>query len=143
MTTFRRVFPALPVLRDGQFVTGPSEALSQLIQRRLADLGDEDGPMSLRRAVGRSRGGFSHETVRRLMLGLHSGGISDKVAQGLALALDVPLTEVYQAAQVRRPDGRWKWPARFDRLDPAQRRVVESVAAALLDASERDPRQSR
>ena len=99
--------------------------------------------MAFREAERRSRGKASTDTIRAIVKGTHSGKITDPVAEGLAHALDLPVSAIYAAAGVIRPGGRWKWPARFDRLDPAQRRAVEAVAAAILDAAERDPRHGR
>ena len=114
--------------------------LQDLMLRRLADLGTPGSPMSIRQATERARGLVSYEILRRIARGEHSNQISDETAEGLALALDVPVKDVYAAAKVPRPMSRWTWPARFDRLDPAQRRLVEDVAAALLNAYEKGQR---
>jgi hypothetical protein len=53
------------------------------------------------------------------------------------MALDVPVQQVYDAARVPRPLTRWVLPERLDRLDAAQRRLVEDLAGALLDAYEK------
>jgi hypothetical protein len=111
--------------------------LQQLVVRRLHDLGDATGPMSAREAAKKSRGLISYETLRVIARGDHSGRISDDTAQGLAFALDVPLSQVYEAASAPQPTSRWELPPRFDRLDQSQRRVVEAVAAAMLEAYER------
>jgi hypothetical protein len=111
--------------------------LSALVQRRLRELGDGDRPMSYKRAADRSRGKVSHEIVRQIASGVHSGRISDRIAEGLALALEVPLTMVHDIARIPRPQSRWHWPERFDRLDPAQRKLVEELAGALLEAYEK------
>jgi hypothetical protein len=100
----------------------------------------DDLGLSIRGASERSRDGLSYETMRNIARGRHSGRISDRRAQGLATALDVPLSRIYEAARVPRPMSTWKWPKRFDRLLPAQRRQVEEFAAALLDAYDRGVR---
>lgn len=116
--------------------------LAELVQRRLYELGDRNGPMSLRDAAGRSRGYISYELLRNIGRGAHSGNITDRTAQGLAFALDVPLSRVYDAARVKQPGSRWKWPERFDRLDAMERKLVESLAGALLEAREKGRREA-
>lgn len=108
------------------------ESLQDLVLRRLVELGDVEGALPLRIAADKSRGKVSYESIRRIARGKH-GRINDRVAEGLAEALDVPLAAVYRAAGVPRPGARWEWPERFDRLPPAQRKVVEDVAAAMLE----------
>lgn len=105
--------------------------LQQLVVNRLVEL-----DLSARRAAERSRGLVSYESIRKIVRGVHQGGISDRIAEGLSIALDVPISRIYEAAQAPRPLSKWDWPTRFDRLDVNHRRVVESVAAALLDAYE-------
>lgn len=121
---------------------GPVNELQDLVLRRLAELGEPGSPMSLRRATERGRGLINYETFRQIARGEHSGRIEDKTAEGLALALDVPRSEVYRMARVPQPLSRWQWPAKFDRLDQAQRRLVEDMANALLEAYEKGVRDS-
>jgi len=116
--------------------------LQQLVLARLIDLGDESGPLSIRAAAERSRGAVSHENLRKIARGTHSGRLNDRTAEGLAIALDLPIAEVYRAAKVPRPHTRWLWPERFDRLDAAERRVVEEVAATILEAREKGLRDA-
>jgi hypothetical protein len=85
----------------------------------------------------------SYEILRQILRGEHSGNITDRTAEGLSRALDVPVNQVYMAAQVPAPVGRWSWPQRFDRLDLSQRRLVEDIAGALLDAYEKGLRDAR
>lgn len=117
--------------------------LQTLVLRRLAELGIPGSPMSLREATRRGRGLVNYETLRMISRGEHSGKISDRTAEGLAFALDVPVSSVYGAARVPQPVSRWQWPARFDRLDPAQRRLVEDVAGALLESYEKGLRDAQ
>ena len=121
----------------------PVNELQALVIRRLDELGDHTGPLSARRAAEKSRGGVSYETLRNISRGTHSGNITDRTAEGLAMALDVPVAQVYAAARVPRPQSRWLWPERFDRLDPAQRRLIEDLAGALLEAYEKGVRDAR
>lgn len=115
---------------------GYMNELQDLVLRRLAELGDPGQPLSLRRAAERSRGLVSYEILRQIVRGEHSGNITDRTAEGIAQAIDVPARVVYAAARVARPVGRWQWPERFDRLTLPQRRIVEAVAAGLLEAYE-------
>lgn len=117
--------------------------LQDLVLRRLAALGDNTGPMSARAAAKRSRGAISFETLRSIARGTHSGKIADSTAEGIALALDVPVAEVYRAARVPRPRSRFVLPERFDRLDAAQRRLLIDFGSALLDAYEKGLRDAQ
>jgi hypothetical protein len=123
--------------------SGRVNELQDLMLRRLAELGDPGQPLSLRRAAEKTRGLVSYEILRQIARGEHSGNVTDRSAEGIALAIGVPVEQVYQAAKVPRPSGRWQWPARFDRLDLSQRRVVEDVAAGFLDSYEKGLRDAR
>lgn len=116
--------------------------LQDLVLRRLAELGEPSAPMSARRAAERSNGLVTYETMRIIARGEHSGKLTDRVAEGLSRALEVPLAEIYDAAKLPRRTTRWIMPERFDRLDMAQRRIVEDVAAALLESYEKGLRDS-
>lgn len=119
---------------------GEVNELQDLVLRRLAELGVPGAPMSIREATRRGRDLINYETLRKIARGEHSGVISDQSAEGLALAIEVPVAQVYQAARAPRPLTRWHWPPKFDRLDLDDRRVVEDVASALLRAHERGMR---
>lgn len=110
--------------------------LQDLVLNRLAELGVPGAPMSIREAARRSGSRLNYETLRRIARAEHSGDISDQTAEGLSMALEVPIAQIYAAARVPRPANRWQWPAKFDRLAAEDRRVVESVASALLRARE-------
>jgi hypothetical protein len=112
--------------------------LQQLVDRRLRELGDHRGPMPTRRAAARSGGKVSYETLRLLKLGQHSGSISAEVAEGLALALDVPLSTVLQVAGQRIPLGPFLLPKRAETLTKSERAVVLSVVDAILSAADQD-----
>jgi hypothetical protein len=112
--------------------------LQQLVERRLRELGDHRGPMPTRRAAARSQGKVSYETLRLLKLGQHSGAISAEVAEGLALALDVPLSTVLEVAGQRIPLGPFVLPKRAETLTKAERAVVLSVVDAILTAAAAD-----
>lgn len=120
----------------------PVTDLRSLVERRLRELGDRTGPMSVRAAADRSRGQVSYETLRLIAVGQHSGKISPQVAEGLSLALDVPVSSIYQAAGRPRPQGRFDLPERADALNARERKAVLSVIDAILAAHE-DERAGR
>ncbi|SNR32704.1 hypothetical protein [Blastococcus mobilis] len=124
---------------DGELV----DQLQQLVLRRLAELGEPGRPMSARRAADRSRGLLSFHTLYAIARGEHSGRISDRVAEGLATALDVPVGEVYEAAGAPRPQTRWQLPPTFDRVPPEHRRVFEEAIALYLVAEQRGYERGR
>lgn len=112
------------------------ESLQELALRRLQELGGISGPMSAHAAAQKAQGKVSYELLRRILRGLHGGGISDTVAEGLSLALQVPVSMVYRAAGQLTPGEPWPWPERFARLPPAKRKVVEDMVGAMLDMYE-------
>jgi hypothetical protein len=116
--------------------------LSDLILTRMAELGTPGKPLTLREVSRRTRGRVSYEVVRKISRGEHSGRLQDTTIEGLAAALEVPAQTIYSIARVPRPLTRWQWPARYDRLDAAQRQIVEDVAAAMLDAYEKGLRDA-
>lgn len=117
-----------------------AQGLAELIATRMYELGDKDGPLSLRSVVSRSGDRLSVETLRRIVRGEHGGNLSDKVAEGLSIALEIPLNKVYVTAGLPQPARRWEWPVKFDRLSMAERQVVEDVARGYLHAYERGRR---
>jgi hypothetical protein len=118
------------------------QGLAELVAQRLFDLGDGTGSLSMKAAVDRAKGRISYENFRRIARGEHGGQINDRIAEGLALALDVPLAEVYRVAGLPQPSGRWEWPTKYDRLDIAQRRIVEDVADGFLTAYDKGRRDA-
>lgn len=110
------------------------DRLQELVLTRLNDLGTAGRPMSARQAALRSAGGVSYDTLYQIANGKHTGRLRDDTARGLADALDVPVERVYEAAGVPRPQTRWQPHERFDRLTTEQRKLLESVGAALLEA---------
>lgn len=119
-----------------------AQGLAELIAGQMHALGDKDGPLSLRNVVARSGDRLSVETVRRIIRGEHGGNLSDKVAEGLSIALELPLKKVYETAGLPQPSRRWEWPPKFDRLSMAERQVVEDVARGFLHAYERGRRDA-
>lgn len=112
--------------------------LRQLVLRRLAELGERGRPLSQRDAADRSGGRISHATIGNITSGRHGGKLDDRTVEGLALALDVPRSEILRALHrtsqsVLRP---FEAPERWQRLTHTQRKVVISVGNALLDSYE-------
>jgi transcriptional regulator with XRE-family HTH domain len=108
--------------------------LRHLVLTRLAELGTPGHPMSARQAAERSGGGVSFHTLYAIANGRHSGRLTGRTAQGIADALEVPVSQVYDAAGVPRPQERWLPPEKLDRLSLEQRRLLEAVGVAMLDA---------
>lgn len=121
----------------------PLNMLQTLVLRRLAEMGEPGRPMSIRAAADKAQGLTTHHTLTSIANGEHSGRISDRTAEGIAAALEVPVAQVYDAAGVPRPYGRWNWPPKFDRIRPEDRAVIEDMAAALLKAEERGYERGR
>lgn len=68
-------------------------ALQMLVQRRMAELGDTEGPLSVHEVWKRCGDRVSYETIRRVMVG-HVGKLSRAAAEGLAVGLELPLSEI-------------------------------------------------
>jgi len=107
------------------------KSLQELVQARMDTL-----ELTARGAAYRSDGLVSYETIRNIMRGRHGGVVSDRVAQGLAKALQVPVERIYTAMQVPQPVGEWHLPSELHRLPPEYRAKVEDVARVLLAAYE-------
>lgn len=120
---------------------GPT-SLAELVTAQMHKLGGPSGPLSLRNVVDRSRGRLGVENLRRIARGEHQGNFSDKVAEGLSIALEIPLAEVYRVAGLPQPKSRWDWPSKYDRLSLAQRAIVEDVAGGFLMAYEEGRRDA-
>lgn len=116
------------------------EGLADLVSDRMIALGGESGPLSLRNVVQRSGDRLSPETLRRIIRGEHQGRISDRIAEGLSIALEIPIGKIYETAGLPQPSRRWDWPAKFDRLSMGERAIVEDVARGFLQAYERGRR---
>lgn len=106
--------------------------LQRLVANRLAEL-----DLTFRAASRKSGGLVSHASLNNIALGKHTGGISDDVARGIALAIDVPLSEVLEAAGKSGVEPtEFRLPKRASQLTPAQRRLVLNMVNALLDATD-------
>lgn len=119
-------------------MTGKAEPvmdkLRQLVLTRLDELGEPGRPMSAREAARRSDKKVSNDTLSQIAAGKHTGRITNRIAEGIAAALEVPVAQVYDAAGAPRAQGRWVLPEEFDRLTIEQRRLVEDLCGALLAA---------
>lgn len=113
-----------------------ADRLQHLVVTRLIEMGIGGKPMSPRQAALRSRGAVSYDTLYRIVRGQHSGRLSDRVANGIAEGLDLPLADVYEAVGAPRPQARWVPPERLDRLTPYRRKLLEDLASALLEAEQ-------
>lgn len=120
-----------------------NETLKELAHRRLAEIGKQrgGGPQSLLAAydslpIGSDgKRAISYETARRIVEEGHTN-ISNATASAFATMVGVHMDEVLIAAGKRPSLGRFDLPARADRLDRKERKVVLAVIDAILDAAE-------
>ena len=120
-----------------------SESLSELIARRLAEMGKRRGgePVSLHAAwevLPPKQDGspmVSYESIRRVSTGEHTN-IKDETADAIAMMLGVPVDDVLTAAGQRVRLGRFTLPRRADKLEKKERRTVLAVVDAILEAAE-------
>lgn len=109
------------------------ESLADLIRRRLGEL-----ERSSRSAAALSHGLVSHFTLSRHAAG-QTRKLTHRTAQGIALAIDVPLDEVMAAAGLPMTPGTFELPARSHLLTHKERLAVIAVIDALLDARDALP----
>lgn len=109
------------------------------LQRLVQDRADELGITSARELTRRAGGTVSYETIRRILIGKHSGRLTDDIAAGLAMALSLPVARVREAAELAPTLGPWHWPTRFEVLDFEDRRLVEAIASRLAAAARPQP----
>jgi len=110
------------------------DPLQKLISDRMAEL-----DLSFRRAAERGGGLVSHATLNNITLGRHSTQFEDDTLRGIALALDLPLSQVREAASVsREPPTEFRLPKKANRLTHADRAAILKVVDALLDAHQQD-----
>jgi hypothetical protein len=106
--------------------------LPDLIKDRLAELGSHGKPLSVRAAARASNGQVSHAQLNILSRGEY-GQVSDRVLDGIAMALDLPKSVVYESYGVKRQHEPFTLPKEADRLTRRQRDAVLSVVRAMLD----------
>lgn len=107
----------------------------QSLQRLVQDRADELSITSARELARRAAGKVSYETIRRILIGKHSGRLTDDIAAGLAMALELPVARVREVAELAPSLGPWHWPTRFEVLDIEDRRLVEAIASRLAAAA--------
>lgn len=76
---------------------------------------------------------WSYETVRRIVERGHSK-IGDRVADRLAVALNVPVSQIISAAGQRQRGEPFVLPARASRLSTTERNILRAVMDAMLGA---------
>jgi hypothetical protein len=118
------------------------KSLPDLIQDRLAELGSHGQPLSIRAAARASKGQVSHGQLAAIANGDY-GKISDRVLDGIALALDLPRALVHETYGVRRPHEPFRLPPEADRLTRRQRDAVLSVVRAMLDSGSEEQQSRR
>lgn len=113
----------------------PPNGLAEYILRRMQELGRPGKPLSGNEVARRSRDKVSAFHVNNLINGTaNPAGISDRVAEGLAIALETSTDKIYEVARIPRPMSRWLLPEKFDRLPDPKRRLVEDLIEAMLHA---------
>jgi hypothetical protein len=87
-----------------------------------------------RRVAGESTGLVSHETVRKIRVGLHSGNLDEDTVNGLSLALNIPRSQILGAIgrTVVAELGSWNPPSVANRMTRRQRRAVEQLITAMV-----------
>lgn len=81
-----------------------------------------------------SHGLISHPYLSRIRRGLVPKVLEPKLAQGIALAIDVPADQVMAAAGQPMTPGPFELPVRAHRLTAKEREAVIAVIDALLAA---------
>jgi hypothetical protein len=64
--------------------------------------------------------------------GTHRHKVTDATLRGLALALDLPASALFDAAGVEPDLPEWRMPQRFRVLSPDERHAVEQIADVIL-----------
>ena len=114
----------------------PLTTLRELIANRRSEL-----DLSFRAAAEKSAVGtgparrllVSHSTLARLEAGGGQGTkINDDTLQGVALALDLPLSKVREAAGAPAPHEEFRLPKKASQLTDAERKAILSMVDALL-----------
>jgi hypothetical protein len=127
---------------EGEPTVARVKPLPDLIKDRLAELGSHGKPLSVRAAARASGGKISHAQLSAIANG-YVGSVTDRVLEGIPLAIDVPRSEIYAAHGVRRPHDSFRLPPEADRLTRRQREAVLSVVRAMLDpgSEQQQPRR--
>lgn len=109
------------------------ETLQQLVHRRQREIGGTTGPISARQVWLRGGGDdhWSYEIVRKIIERGHSN-IGDKIAERLAIALNVPVSKIHAAAGQRQRGTPFQLPARSAQLTQTEREILRMVMDAML-----------
>lgn len=78
---------------------------------------------------------MSHGTIGAVVRGTHGGSFNDKTLAGLALAIDVPESEIRRAAGVPTA-AEFALPASASRLSARGRSAMRTMLKALLEAED-------
>jgi hypothetical protein len=109
------------------------------VQRRQRELGGGQGPISTRQVWLRGGGDehWSYEIVRKIVERGHSN-IGDRVADRLAIALNVPVSKIHEAAGQRQRGVPFQLPPRSAQLTQTERNILRAVMDAMLGAYAED-----
>lgn len=113
-------------------------AMQKLVSDRYHELGlsfrelaakteDDDGELRV-----------SHGTLSNIYRGHHKWTFSARTLEGIAIALDLPLSKIQSAAghSTEPRQSLFRLPTRLNRLSPRHRKVVVRFADALLDTQD-------
>lgn len=116
---------------------GAMTPLEKFVAARLAELGDERGPLSYRAAADKAEGLISFQLLHLMATGQGPGRHSDRTLRGIALALDVPQAKIIELAGQAPRETEFRLPKKANKLTEKDRKAVEALVNALLDAHER------
>lgn len=124
---------------EGDYVPDGQETLQELVDRRRREIGGRTGPISVRQVHQRGGGDehWSYEIVRKIVERGHSN-IGDRIADRLAIALDIPVSRIHTAAGQRQRGTPFVLPARANRLSQTEREIVRAVIDGFLGAYSED-----
>ena len=108
--------------------------LQKLITDRMAEL-----DLSYRRAATSSGGRVSHATLNSIVTGKHNWRLDESTVEGIAIALDLPISRVRRAAGMaeRSNTSEFVLPDKARHLSAKNRRALLYMLEALLSEQER------
>src|SRR5689334_9795392 len=109
------------------------ESLQELVVRRARELGGREGPMSVRALEVAANGKVSRGVFQKIMAGEYDAKVGQRIIDGLAEALQVPVRVVERAAGAPPSFGPFQLTEDAARLTPSQRRAVKHVVEAMLE----------
>jgi hypothetical protein len=113
------------------------ESLQALVVRRARELGGREGELSNRTLARRNGAELSHTLVSQIINGEYANKApKQRVLEGLARALEVPLATVEAAAGSPPSFGAFHLPEDAARLTPDQRKAVRHVVQVMIDSNE-------